>query len=510
MVVIGDVIYRTITASIDILNGTSAWLVISFVVAGLLHNILTPDRFQRMLGNKSIPALCKATISGMLLPVCSCGVIPLGLGLYYSGAYLGPTLAFMVATPIINPAAVLLAFGLLGPQIAVIYLITGFIVPLLIGIIGNALAGKELSAPGTGDIKEPVALEDAGQVSLFQKLLAGLEWGFGDLGVQVSKYVIPGIILAGLITAVAPGSLIQHYLGNPGMISIFGIAVLGAILYVCAVGHIPFIAALVASGAAPGAAITFLMSGAATNLPELLSIYKLIGKRAAAIYSGGVVGLSMLVGYVTNKLLLPGFTPHFDLSQSQRAIGLANKLSMGLPEPVCQLCSVLVVGLFLYACWPAVKPILKKLQAGVLLLIIFPLLFAGCGGSDNVSAVQTKKALPPAVSFWQQKYPQYQVVMWEQGDLNADSRDDTVIIYCIHKNQFRMAAVIDFTDGYRLTEPVPAPVSNQQVQFKDIDGQPPTELILSGMKGSSAGYVIFRLENDQLVDIFSSNMERCC
>ena len=105
---------KVILTALDILNGASVWLVISFVLAGLMHNLISPDRLQRMLGNRSISALIKATVSGMLLPICSCGVIPLGLGLYYSGAYLGPTLAFMTATPIINPAAVLLAYGFLG------------------------------------------------------------------------------------------------------------------------------------------------------------------------------------------------------------------------------------------------------------------------------------------------------------------------------------------------------------------------------------------------------------
>ncbi len=75
----------------------------------------------------------------MLLPICSCGVIPLGLSLYYSGAYLGPTLAFIASTPIINPIAVFLSYGLLGPKIATIYLVVGFTVPLIIGAIGNKL-----------------------------------------------------------------------------------------------------------------------------------------------------------------------------------------------------------------------------------------------------------------------------------------------------------------------------------------------------------------------------------
>ena len=80
------------------------------------------------------------------------------------------------------------------------------------------------------------------------------------------------MLIAGLIFNVFPQSAIQTYLGNPGFVSLFGITVVAAFMYVCAVGHIPFIAALVASGAAPGVAITFLMAGAATNIPGLVTI----------------------------------------------------------------------------------------------------------------------------------------------------------------------------------------------------------------------------------------------
>lgn len=354
---------KVILTALDILNGASVWLIISFVLAGLMHNLISPDRLQRMLGNRSISALTKATASGMLLPICSCGVIPLGLGLYYSGAYLGPTLAFMTATPIINPAAILLAYGFLGPQIATIYLVTGFVVPMLIGIIGNKLAGPELHAPGMEGPVEMAELEPGEQAGLVQKLQTGLQWGFLDMGVSVSKYVCVGMLLAGLIIVLVPPAFIQEYLGNPGLISVAGIAVLGAIMYVCAVGHIPFIAALIASGAAPGLAITFLMTGAATNLPELISMYKMIGRRTVLIYSSVVLSTSIIVGYLTNLFLLPGFTPFFDLSKSRQTVGVANNLIFAAPESLRYLCTAVVLLLGVYALWPGIKRALAKVRA---------------------------------------------------------------------------------------------------------------------------------------------------
>jgi len=161
----------------SILNDVSPWLVVSFILAGLLRQFMDPAKFQRALGNRGLAALLKASLSGMLLPICSCGVIPLGLGMYYTGAYLGPTLAFMVATPIINPAAVLLAYGLLGPQIATIYLAAGFVVPVVIGMAGNLLAGKEIHAPGMASAIEQPALAAEQRITIRRKLRIGLNWG---------------------------------------------------------------------------------------------------------------------------------------------------------------------------------------------------------------------------------------------------------------------------------------------------------------------------------------------
>ena len=357
MEIISDALGRILLTSLDILNDVSPWLIISFMVAGGMHNLLNPARLQHLLGNRRMSTLIKATLSGMLLPICSCGVIPLGLGLYYTGAYLGPTLAFMVATPIINPAAVLLAYGLLGPQLATIYLVSGFCVPILVGMLGNRLAGAEIHAPGMDQQAEIPNLDLDSDVGLAQRLFSGLHWGFMDLGVMSSKYIVLGILLAGFLIVVVPQSMIQRYLGDPGMISIAGIAILGSVLYVCAVGHIPFVAALVASGAAPGVAITFLMTGAATNLPELISIYKLIGKRAVIIYTLTMVGASVMIGLFTNAILMPDFMPFFDLEKSRRVVGISNWFIVALPDPVKYLCSAAVVFL---CCYPWLQPIRRR------------------------------------------------------------------------------------------------------------------------------------------------------
>lgn len=332
------------------LETSGPWLIVSFLLCGVLHAVLRPEALQRSLGNKKLSSIVKATVSGMLLPICSCGVVPLSLGLYYSGAYLGPTLAFLVATPIVNPAAVILAYAMLGPQIATVYLLSGFIIPFMIGVVGNALGGPELQSPMAAGLS---AQDEARERSyalppLTARLWGGIEWGFNDLAVQTCRFIIVGTAFAAFLLTVVPTSFILDYLSNPRLMSLLGITLLGCFMYVCALGHIPFIAALVSAGAAPGVAVTFLLSSVATNFPEMVSIWKLIGKRAVTIYTGTLVICGLIFGYITNWLFADRFRPVFDLTRSQGKIDFVSKISVDFPDWFKVFCAALVVGIGCY------------------------------------------------------------------------------------------------------------------------------------------------------------------
>jgi len=342
------------------------WLVISFVVCGVLHAFLRPEILQRALGNTRFLSLLKATVSGVLLPLCSCGVMPLALGLYYSGAYLGPTLAFLVATPVINPAAAILAFALLGPQIATIYVVSGFALPLLVGFLGNKFGGPELFSPAAAGRNCLPQSANTVSVPFWSRVKGGLSWGFNDLAIQTCRFIVLGIIFAALLLTLIPTPFIQNYLSSPKLISLVGITLLGAVMYVCALGHIPFIAALVAAGAAPGVAVTFLLSGVATNLPEMVSIWRLIGKRAVIIYTGAVVFFGIALGYLTNIFLADNFMPQFDLSGTEKSVALVNVLSVDFPYWFKVLTAALVVLTGLYAWFLYARRFMRQKRSAAL------------------------------------------------------------------------------------------------------------------------------------------------
>lgn len=366
----GNFILRILNSSWNMLNSSSGWMIFSFIVAGVLHEFLKPEKVQKTaIGSSRVSGVFWTTISGMFIPICSCGTIPLGISMYYSGAYLGPTLAFMTSTPMINPIALLLAFGLLGKEVAIIYLITGLVAPMIIGIVANRFAKEELHIgmkrqkeeaslqidTDEEDGSEPMIQLEFEEPGFWEKIKSGLRWSLTELSVTISKYTVTGMLIAGVLFNIVPQSFIQDYLGNPGFVSLFGITVVAALMYVCAVGHIPFIAALVASGAAPGVAITFLMAGAGTNIPELLTISKTIGKRAMLMYLGMVVVISNIVGYITNRLLMPGFTPVLNYDQTQHTISYANKMIVVMPGWIQNLCSGILVCYALYSLFKIIK-----------------------------------------------------------------------------------------------------------------------------------------------------------
>jgi len=237
----------------SMLDSSSSWVVFSFIVAGLLHEFIKPEQMQKTaIGSTKFRGVLWSTLTGMMLPICSCGTIPLGISMYYSGAYLGPTLTFMTSTPMINPLAVLMSWGLLGPEITIIYVITGFVAPMLIGTIANKFAGDELHIGlrqkkyGQSEVSVKLEMDDEDEApaiggmiqleyeepSFWDKIKTGLRWSATELSVTVSKYSITGMLMAGLLFTIIPQSFIHDYLGQPGVISLVGIAVVAALMYV--------------------------------------------------------------------------------------------------------------------------------------------------------------------------------------------------------------------------------------------------------------------------------------
>ena len=167
------------------------------------------------------------------------------------------------------------------------------------------------------------------------------------------------MVLAGFFFSLVPGRFIQKHLGNPSLISLATLALLSTTMYVSAVSHIPFIATLIASGAAPGVAVIFLMA-AATDIPELYTIRKMIGKRSALIYTGLISIYAFSVGMITNWILMLDFILVGN-SIDQLPDYLEKSKLLGLGDLTSYFTSGLVLVLFFRVTYPDVRKFWERL-----------------------------------------------------------------------------------------------------------------------------------------------------
>lgn len=340
------------TSMVAIILESGFWIVLSLLIAGLVHEFLEDTGFRRVIQHPGRASLFGALGLGAVLPTCSCGVIPLAVSFYLGGARLAAVMTFAAATPVINPAAVLLSYALLGPELTVVYVAFGLTAPLLVGLLterwrstGMTPVAEKLdvccsttccSANGGAETK-PVPVPNN------KRLWEAMRWGFGVLGPTLGLYIGVGVILAAVVMSLVPQDLISAYLGaSAPMLSLLLVAVFGASIYVCAVAHIPLVAALLAVGAAPGTAIVFLVTGAATNLPEFIALQKVLGTRTVLVYVSSLIGVSLLAGWLVNLWLLPGFEPVSDPLRTTEWFDIADRLIPVIPEPVSVTCALIV------------------------------------------------------------------------------------------------------------------------------------------------------------------------
>lgn len=152
-----------------------------------------------------------------------------------------------------------------------------------------------------------------------------------------------------------------------------------------------------------------------------------------------------------------------------------------------------------------------KIVYTVFLLTFMILVSAGC---DHLLEMEEPEFLSaqgvPALEYWQEHYPDYPIIKWAQGDMTDNGREDTIIIFKVDHKKNSMVAVLDYPDGYQMTEETPAPIENQTIEFLDFDDTPPTELVISGSKDGNVGYAIYRIIDSELINLFSQDMDVCC
>jgi uncharacterized protein len=299
-----DYLYNYINALWDLTLEMSPYLLLGFLIAGVLYVYFPKEKVSRYLGKSNFKSTLNAALIGVPLPLCSCGVIPTGISFYKNGASKGSSVSFLISTPQTGVDSILATYALLGLPLAIIRPIIALVTGVFGGLVTNSLEKHEIvNTPKMPEHRKP---SPAG----LGKLHTMLHYAFVEFLQDISKWLIIGLLLAALMAVLIPDDFFTNYLANE-YLSMLIVLLASIPLYVCATGSVPIAAVLLMKGLSPGAAIVFLMAGPATNAATMTVIGKVMGKRTLFSYMASIIGGALFFGIVVNEFLpREWFTDH--------------------------------------------------------------------------------------------------------------------------------------------------------------------------------------------------------
>jgi hypothetical protein len=320
----------------DTLSTMSPYLLFGFLVSGILSIFLSQRLVEKHLGGKGIWPVIKASLFGVPLPLCSCGVIPVSMSLRKHGANKGATISFLLSTPQTGIDSIFVTFSLLGLTFAIFRPLAAFAT----GIIGGGLVdifdrdtqNKPEPAPENSQTHQCCCEKE----KIYNKIVAALKHALVVLPQDIGKAMLVGLIVAAFISALVPDGFFAEKLGT-GIFAMVVMMLLGIPVYVCATASVPVAAALIAKGVTPGAAMVFLMTGPATNAASFFTIWKVLGPRTAVIYLVTVAGCSLAAGLFLDYVIAA--TPQAVLAHRHEMI----------PSSVGLICTIILLGILGFA-----------------------------------------------------------------------------------------------------------------------------------------------------------------
>jgi len=269
------------------------YLVVSILLSTVIKQYTSADTLKKYLSGKNIYfSIVVAALLGIVSPLGSYVVIPLSAALVMGGLPLAPVIAFMVSSPLINPGLFMLTLGALGPEMAVMRVVSAFILGVSAGLITYYSINKDKlvvkNKPG-GDasklIKKRTFLNEALAYSKY-----------------ISKYFFIGIFIAALTKVFIPVSWLSSVLGSNHVISIFAATLAGVPFYTCGGAELPVIQQLADLGADKGAILAYFISGPATKVATVVMLVSVYKKEIVYLYfSVSMVG-AILMGFLYHYL----------------------------------------------------------------------------------------------------------------------------------------------------------------------------------------------------------------
>ncbi len=276
------------------------FILLSVLIFGIswVQSYFPPERTRRILGGmQGFKAKLTGALLGTVTPFCSCSSIPIFIGFTSSGLPLGVTFAFLISSPLVDLASIILLASIFNWSIAIAYVLVG----LILAVIGGTLIGRAKMERYVESFVMHNPMVDVPQAQLTTGDRLRFSWAqVADIFGRVWLYVLIGVGIGAAIHNWIPADLMESLLGSNHWWSVPLATLVGVPMYADIFGTLPIAEALVGKGVGLGTALAFMMAVTALSLPALIMLKKVVkGPLLAAFFAIVTIGI-MLIGTLFN------------------------------------------------------------------------------------------------------------------------------------------------------------------------------------------------------------------
>jgi hypothetical protein len=276
------------------------FLLLSALIFGIsyIQSFFPPERTRRILGRyKGVSANALAALLGTVTPFCSCSSIPLFIGFTNAGLPIGVTFSFLISSPLVDLASMLLLASIFNMKIAVAYVLVGLVLAVIGGSIISRAKLEKYVEPFV--FSNPMMETEQEELTRKDRLLFAKDQ-VKDIVKKVWLYILIGVGIGALIHNWIPEEMILAVLGQDKWYSVIVATLVGVPMYADIFGTLPIAEALVAKGVGIGTALSFMMGVTALSLPSMIMLNRVVKTKLLAVFIGIVTAGIVIIGYSFN------------------------------------------------------------------------------------------------------------------------------------------------------------------------------------------------------------------
>ena len=283
----------------DVIKINILLITLVFVVS-YIQSYFPAERSKKILAKfKGISANIISALLGTVTPFCSCSSIPLFIGFTGAGVPVGVTFSFLISSPIVDLASLVLLMSIFGYKVASIYVITGLIIAIAGGFLIEKLGMQKYVEEY---IMQTKSISRKQQEINQQQRLIYAKNQVADTLKKVFPYIVAGVLVGSFIHNVIPEEFVISILGDKNPFSVILATLVGIPMYGDIFGTIPIAEALLGKGANLGTVLSFMMAVTTLSLPSLIMLKKAIKPKLLTFFILICLTGIILVGYIFNIL----------------------------------------------------------------------------------------------------------------------------------------------------------------------------------------------------------------